>query len=193
LGTTVSILVALVTGAVLMEGYSWLDAVAVWLMNRAVRHIVRDERERYREEWAADIGAIPTSLYKLAYAVMNFRKGVAYEINAIFLAGALDEIEEFASDTAKDFSRMSHRFERIRARFNKRTWPDELQNDFVALERRHSAFGFSMDKIRELKSRLETRATQVVSVASADGWLDEAERGLDEILALFDDCEKDAK
>ena len=46
---------------------------------------------------------------------------------------------------------------------------------------------------RNVKANSEFNENEVVSVASADGWLDEAERGLDEILALFDDCEKEAK
>lgn len=187
MGTVVvGIVIGLITGFAVMEAYAWFDAIAVWLMNRATRHIVKDQRDRYREEWAADLSAIPTSLYKLAYAATNFRKRVAYQINAVFIAGALDLFEEFAIESAHDYIRLNEKMDKLRARFSRDTWPNELQKDFVALERNHDALGVHFGKIQELRCRLEERASQVNNVASADAWFDEADRALDEIIARFE-------
>jgi hypothetical protein len=187
LGTVVvGIAIGLITGFAVMETYAWFDAVALWLMHRAANHIVKDERERYREEWAADLSAIPSSLYKLVYAVINFRKGVAHEINAVYVAGALDLFEELAAVFGNDFNRMNVKMEKIRTRMKKGNWPDELRNDAVALERGHHALGAYVGKTLELKCRLEARASQVNSVKSADGWFDEAHRSMDEIIALIE-------
>jgi hypothetical protein len=194
LGTVVvGIAIGLVTGFAVMETYASFDAVALWLMNQAASHIVKDQRERYREEWAADLSAIPTSLYKLAYAVINFRKSVAHEINAVFVAGALDLFDEIATEFGNDFSRTDAKMKRIRARLKRGNWPDELRNDFAALERGHHTLGIYVDKTLELKCRLEARATQIDSVASADAWFEEAEFSLDEIIALLESVKLPAR
>lgn len=182
----VGVVIGLITGFAVMEAYAWFDAVALWLMHRAANHIIKDERERYREEWAADLSAIPSSLYKLAYAVINFRKSVAHEINAVFVAGALDLFDELLTDFDNNFNRLNSKMEKIRALFKRGNWPDELRNDLAALERGHYAFGLYVGKTLELKCRLEARASHVDSVASADAWFEEAECSLDEIIALLE-------
>jgi hypothetical protein len=182
---TVGILIALATGIAVMEAYAWLDAIAVWLMNRAATHIVKIERDRYREEWAADLNAIPNSFYKLVYAATNFRRSVAYDINSIFVAYAMDRLEEIASQGITGLDELTQEVEDLRVKFNSRNRSDSFQNRFGSVLDHHRAFGACVDKIVDLKRRLGMRATKVDSAASADAWLDEIGRGLDEITALF--------
>jgi hypothetical protein len=45
------IVISVLIGVLIMEGYAWLDAFSKWLLERAVRRISPEDQDRCREEW----------------------------------------------------------------------------------------------------------------------------------------------
>jgi hypothetical protein len=66
------ILISLLVGIALMEGYAWLNVFSNWLLDRAVRGVNSEDRDRCREEWTADLNAMPNTLLKGIFALKNF-------------------------------------------------------------------------------------------------------------------------
>ena len=76
------IVISVLIGVLIMEGYAWLDAFSKWLLERAVRQISPEDQDRCREEWSADLNAMPNTAVKLFYALRNYSTNVADKINA---------------------------------------------------------------------------------------------------------------
>src|SRR3981081_446680 len=65
------ILISILVGVALMEGYVWLDPLAKWLIHRAARQLPDKSREALIEQWTADLEAMPNSLAKIVFAFCN--------------------------------------------------------------------------------------------------------------------------
>ena len=53
----------------IIEAYEWLPAITDWLLARAVSKLLSEHQDRFREEWAANLSALPNSGVKLLHAV----------------------------------------------------------------------------------------------------------------------------
>jgi len=65
----ISILTSIVVGVLLYEGYAWLPKIAERLIERAVRRLPPEDQERCREEWNANLDALPNTTVKLWHAL----------------------------------------------------------------------------------------------------------------------------
>jgi hypothetical protein len=88
----ISILVSILAGTLIMEFYAWHDTFAKWLLERAVRRISEEDQDRCREEWKADLEAMPSTIVKVVYALTNFRTSAADQINEDLLEAKWDEV-----------------------------------------------------------------------------------------------------
>jgi len=98
----VEILISVLIGALIMEGYAWLEDFAKWLLERAVCQISAEDRDRCREEWNADLDAMPNSVVKVVYALRNFSSGTADRISADLFADRLEDINGTLEDILSD-------------------------------------------------------------------------------------------
>jgi hypothetical protein len=60
--------IAVAAGIITTEVLEWSDFAARWLMDKAVSRLPGHLRERYMEEWAADLGDFPGNLAKIIRA-----------------------------------------------------------------------------------------------------------------------------
>jgi hypothetical protein len=111
----IAVIIAIVTGIALMEGYAWLDSIANLLLERAVRHVLDCDRARCREEWSADLQAMPNSLYKIAYALANFRRSTAAKINADVVGNVLDALDDLVVECSDREQRLHKKLRGIRS------------------------------------------------------------------------------
>jgi hypothetical protein len=96
------ILISVFIGVLIMEGYAWLEDFAKWLLERAACQVSAEERDRCREEWNADLDAMPNSVVKVVYALRNFSSGTADRINADLFADWLEDINGLLEDILSD-------------------------------------------------------------------------------------------
>jgi len=89
----ISIVIAIVVGVLLTEGYAWLPGVAKWLVEQAVSQLIPGERDRYREEWNAHLQEFPNSVVKVAHALSFAWPLTTRQINDAILDAALAEID----------------------------------------------------------------------------------------------------
>jgi hypothetical protein len=99
------LIVSVLAGFLIVEVYSWLPYLSNWLLERAVRRVRAEDRDRCREEWNADLDALPNTMIKIFYALRYFSIGAADMINADFFEEKCNEIdytfENFASQHQK--------------------------------------------------------------------------------------------
>jgi hypothetical protein len=188
----IAILIAMATGIAVMEGYAWLDRLSVWLMKRAIRHIISEGRDRFEEEWRADLRSMPSSLFKIAYALTNFRKATARQINAeIIMAELVDELEEFAETLAGRFERANTRLKRVAAHLDKyrgqegeAKYREIIESEgFTKVEQNHQQMGSMTTFVMNLHVELKEMAAQAQSVSAAEAWSARAKEGLDQLGA----------
>jgi hypothetical protein len=63
------LIVSVLAGFLIVEVYSWLPYLSNWLLERAVRRVRAEDRDRCREEWNADLDALPNTMIKIFYAL----------------------------------------------------------------------------------------------------------------------------
>ena len=63
------VLISIVVAVLLAEGYVWVPRLSDWLIEHAVSQLVRDEQDRYREEWKAHLHDYPNSIVQLVHAL----------------------------------------------------------------------------------------------------------------------------
>jgi hypothetical protein len=63
------LVISVVISVLLVELYAWLPQICELLLEHAVRRLPLDERARWREEWRADLRAMPNSFAQLLHAV----------------------------------------------------------------------------------------------------------------------------
>lgn len=108
------LIISIILGMMLMEAYAWIPKISNWLLDRAVRKIHADEQQRCREEWSADLNAIPDGMVKLWFAIRNFSSGVAETINADFLDTQAHDMNEVFEDLVKTHHALRASFGRLK-------------------------------------------------------------------------------
>ena len=71
------LVMSLLIGALLMEGYAWLPRFSDFICELAVRRVHLADRDRCREEWKAALNELPNTIIKLVHAVCYFGAGSA--------------------------------------------------------------------------------------------------------------------
>lgn len=117
------LIVSVLAGFLIVEVYSWLPCLSKWLLERAVRRVRAEDRDRCREEWNADLDALPNTMVRIFYAFRYFSIGAADMINANFFEEKCNEVdytfETFASQHQKlveDFRKATLEHERSRGK-----------------------------------------------------------------------------
>jgi hypothetical protein len=87
------IVISILVGFLMIEVYAWLSLFSKWILERAVRRVVPEEQARCREEWNADLDAMPNTMVKLLYALCNFSVSAAESINADFFEANCTDID----------------------------------------------------------------------------------------------------
>ena len=114
------ILISILIGFAIMECYAWSNSFSKWLLERAARQIEDSDRERCREEWTADLEAMPNTIFKLIFAVQSFRASTVKSINSDIINAdwkeldtALEHILEACPAFARGIDEWSSSFERL--------------------------------------------------------------------------------
>lgn len=97
------LVITIAIGVFLMEAYAWLPKISKWLVERAVCRVCAEDQERRREEWNADLDALPNSLAKLVHAVSNC--GAAHRINTDIFEAKRDEMDGLLKDLTNRYWR----------------------------------------------------------------------------------------
>lgn len=108
------LIISIILGMMLMEAYGWIPKISNWLLDRAVRKIHADEQQRCREEWSADLNAIPDGMVKLWFAIRNFSSGNADRINADFLDAQAHDMNEVFEELVKSHHSLRESFGRLK-------------------------------------------------------------------------------
>jgi hypothetical protein len=171
----IAVAVSITTGIFLVEGYVWLDSLAAWLLERAVRHIVDDEQARCREEWSSDLAAMPNSLFKIAYAMANFRKSTAEVINAEYVAYVLAEFDELIFNSSTQYQFVHYKLETVRPRIDE---GDSVQ--LARVEKAVEKMGTLISEMTSLRDHVKETAQHLRSTAATKAWVKELSGSLDE-------------
>jgi oligoendopeptidase F len=94
--------ISVVITILVAEAYAWLPKSLEWLNERAVLRLRREDQDRCREEWKADLDALPNTLIKLVYALSNL--GAAQKINADSFENSLTEINALVEECGQKYS-----------------------------------------------------------------------------------------
>jgi hypothetical protein len=111
----IAVVVSIAVGVMLVEFYAWLPHLSQKLLERAVRRVCAEDRERWREEWSADLNALPNTLVKLFYAVTNFSGSAVEKINADLLEAKCDEMGELLAGVCNNQARMGEKLADLQA------------------------------------------------------------------------------
>jgi hypothetical protein len=111
------ILISILVGLAIMECYAWTDSFSKWLLERAVRQIEDSDRERCREEWTADLEAMPNTMFKLIFAVQSFRASTVKSMNANITKPDWEEIEIALAQVLEVYPRFAQRFDEMKLSF----------------------------------------------------------------------------
>ena len=79
------LVISIVIGILIVEGYAWLPTISQWLVNLTVRQLPAEHQERCREEWTANLNALPNTLVRLVHALSLNYRGTAIKSKQIYL------------------------------------------------------------------------------------------------------------
>ena len=170
-----------------MEAYVWLDSIAMWLLKRAVRHIVEDEQDRYREEWIGDLAAMPNSLYKIAYALANFRKSTARSINTEYVAWVVAEFDEFVVGLSRSYDRTHSRVGTLRTRLGTLPPGREAKDIMLGveqLERIDQKMVACINQVEHLRDYAKQTAVQLDSISATKAWVKDLTHRVEEYAEI---------
>jgi hypothetical protein len=83
-----SLLVAalgILSGLMVVELYAWLAPLTGWFAQQAAKLLPKEARDRYLEEWLADLDTLPVSLARLLRCFDLYRAALALRIEAAAL------------------------------------------------------------------------------------------------------------
>jgi len=94
MGTVASIVTGLATSFLLIEMYAWLPGFSTWLLERAVRQLALEDRERCREEWASALEAYPNTVVRLCHALsfLSAARSMKADSDATRVLAAINEV-----------------------------------------------------------------------------------------------------
>jgi len=135
-------------------------------------------------------------LFKIAYALTNFRKATAHRINAEFIVGVLEILDDLVSDYASSFQRIRTTVEYVGSRIDRgiarRGHEEQYQKvleRFAKLKQGHQQMGLLVEWLVRFNSEIRHAAAQANTAPAMDAWYARVDTGLDELLAMFDDYE----
>lgn len=120
------LIVSVLAGFLIVEAYSWLPYFSKRLLERAVRRVSAEVRDRCREEWNADLDALPNTMVKIFYAFRHFSIGAADLINADFFEDKCNEIDDMFEDFASQHQRLVEDFRKVTVEHNRSQGKVEL-------------------------------------------------------------------
>jgi hypothetical protein len=80
----------ILSGLVVVELYAWLAPLTGWFARQATRLLPKEARDRYLEEWLADLDTLPVSLARLLRCFDLYRAALSLRIEA----AALNELKD---------------------------------------------------------------------------------------------------
>ena len=118
------ILITILVGVFLIEVYAWLPKWIERLLEQTILQLPAGERDRCREEWKANLDALPNSGVRLVHAI-SFRLA-ADRINANIFDAKLEEFADSLRILSNEHSSnaLKMRVVRLRAAENRRTIED---------------------------------------------------------------------
>lgn len=97
------LVISVVIGILIVEAYAWLPKISEWLIEWAVQRVRSEDQDRCREEWKADLDALPNSIFKFVHALSNL--SAPHRINADFFEDRLTEINALIEECGYKHSR----------------------------------------------------------------------------------------
>jgi hypothetical protein len=107
------LIVSVLAGFLIVELYSWLPYFSNWLLERAVRRVRAEDQDLCREQWTADLNALPNTLVRLYYVLRFISISAADMINAEFFVDKCDEIDDMFEEIASQHQRDVETFRKI--------------------------------------------------------------------------------
>jgi hypothetical protein len=111
------ILISILVGFAIMECYAWAEPFSKWLLERAVRRVDISDRERRREEWTADLEAMPNTMLKLIFSLQSFRASTVKIINAEIQEAAWEKVENALEDALITRQKLVRSIARMRSSY----------------------------------------------------------------------------
>lgn len=119
----ISIVITIVVGVLLTEGYAWQPRFAKWLVELAVSQLIPSERDRYREEWNAHLQDIPNSVVKVVHALSFAWPLTTRQINGAIVDAALAEIDSAFVDVRATQLQVTKKLSALTQQFMERQGP----------------------------------------------------------------------
>jgi hypothetical protein len=85
------LLISIVIGILIVEAYAWLPRLSHLLIDLAVQRLRKEDQDRCREEWSADLAALPNTVVRLVHAVSCL--AAAHKINLDFFETRLTVLD----------------------------------------------------------------------------------------------------
>ena len=126
------LIVSILAGVIIIEVYAWVPYFSKWLLERTVRRVCVEDQERCREEWYADLDALPNTLVKLWFALSNFSGGAADRINADFFEAKCGEIDDVFKEIVSSYHANVEELREIEIQYSRsQGWIEHVVNDAV--------------------------------------------------------------
>lgn len=87
------LVIAIVVGVLVSEAYAWLPKILDWLIERAVSRLPTSDQERCREEWNANLDALPNTIVKFVHALSFGYARAADKISNDFFEAKFNEMD----------------------------------------------------------------------------------------------------
>lgn len=97
------ILISLIIGICLMELYVWLPGISKWILERAVRGVREEIRERCREEWNEGLDALPNTMLKVVHALSYVCGNTVAKINSDSFGADHNEIDDLLAGLSNQY------------------------------------------------------------------------------------------
>jgi hypothetical protein len=113
------LVISIVIGFVIVEIYAWLPHVSNWFINRAVQRLRKEDQDRCREEWTANLATLPNTLATLVHAISLYAVG-AHRSNTEFFETKLTEIDALIEEFGKKHTSAAGNYRAAKENLQKR-------------------------------------------------------------------------
>lgn len=134
----ISIVISMIVGALLIEGYAWLPRLSKWMIERAVRRLRIEDQARCREEWAAGMNDFPNTIVCLVQAMSLFNS--AAEINEEAFRTRFDDLDDLLGKVRCQRDSIAERMQ---------TATNDLQSTTATFHKTADEFLFELGSIKE--------------------------------------------
>jgi hypothetical protein len=118
------LVISILIGFVIVEIYAWLPHVSHWFINQAVQRLRKEDQDRCREEWTANLAALPNTLAALVHAMSLYAVG-ARRSNTEFFETKLAEIDALVEEFGKKYTSAAGNYRTAKENLQRR--PIELR------------------------------------------------------------------